>query len=172
MGEDEALYHFSEESDIEYFVPRIHPSHPNLPAMVWTIDTEHAPMYFFPRDCPRVCYWATPNTSVEDRRYFLAHTNARMIIAVENRWLEEIQKTPLYAYQFPNHSFTCFDQGAGYYTSEQKVIPLKVEPVGDLLQAISRADVELRITPSLFPLRDALIQTTLHFSMIRMRNAL
>jgi len=43
--------------------------------------------------------------------------------------------------------------------------------IGDLLAAIAAADVELRIVPSLVPLGRAIIQTTLHFSLIRMRNA-
>ena len=45
------------------------------------------------------------------------------------------------------------------------------QPVGDLLAALTDAEVELRITPSLVPLGRAIIQTTLHFSLIRMRNA-
>ena len=50
-------------------------------------------------------------------------------------------------------------------------MPLRVEPVGDLLAALTGAGVEVRIMPSLVPLGRAISQTTLHFSLIRMRNA-
>ena len=43
--------------------------------------------------------------------------------------------------------------------------------MGDLLACLGEADIELRITPSLTPLKEALLDSSLHFSMIRMRNA-
>ncbi len=93
------------------------------------------------------------------------------MIAVEGGWLERIQKTVLYVYHLPPTSFRCVDTNAGYYASTEEVIPLKVEPVGDLLARLVAADVELRITPSLQRLRQALINSSVAFSMIRMRNA-
>jgi hypothetical protein len=51
------LYHFSEDPTITRFDPRPHPSHPALPPAVWAIDRERAPMYFFPRDCPRIAFY-------------------------------------------------------------------------------------------------------------------
>ena len=35
-----------------------------------------------------------------------------------------------------------------------------------------KRDVELRFVPNLWPLRDAVVASTLQFSLIRMRNAL
>jgi hypothetical protein len=166
------MYHFSEDDSIQHFLPRPHPTHPDKPPMVWAIDGWHAPLYFFPRDCPRVAFWATPDTTEEDRQRFLAHTTARMVIAVESRWLKRIQTSNLFVYHLPEDTFSLFDEGAGYYTSLEPVTPVKVEPVGDLLTRLADADVELRITPSLLPLHDILPQTTLHVSMIRMRNAM
>lgn len=64
----------------------------------------------------------------------MAHTNARMVIAVEGSWLKHIQETKLYMYQLSSDTFKCFDEGAGYYTSLEPVKPLLIEPVGDLLQ--------------------------------------
>jgi hypothetical protein len=42
------------------------------------------------------------------------------------------------------------------------------DPVSELLQR----GVKLRIVPNLWPLRDAVVASSLQFSMIRMRNAL
>jgi len=63
------------------------------------------------------------------------------------------------------------DAGAGYYVSREAVSPQGVTPITDLLAELTRRDVELRVTPSLWPLRDAVAASTLQFSIIRMRNA-
>jgi hypothetical protein len=54
------LYHFSEDPNINEFVPR---SMECMPPVVWAIDEEHSFFYFFPRDCPRVIFsWSqVPN---------------------------------------------------------------------------------------------------------------
>jgi hypothetical protein len=57
------LYHFSEDPGITRFNPRMHPSHPDQPAMVWAIDEEHSPLYYFPRDCPRIGFWSIPSSA-------------------------------------------------------------------------------------------------------------
>ena len=51
------LYHFSEDPAIERFVPHVPPTNPTEAPAVWAIDAEHAPLYWFPRDCPRVTAW-------------------------------------------------------------------------------------------------------------------
>ena len=54
-----ALYHFSEDPNIERFEPHIaKTSAIQDEAFVWAIDDWHAPMYYAPRDCPRACFWA------------------------------------------------------------------------------------------------------------------
>jgi hypothetical protein len=62
--------------------------------------------------------------------------------------------------------------GAGYYISRSPVIPRSVSPIDDLLGELLAYDVELRVMPSLWRLRDAVVASTLQFSIIRMRNAL
>lgn len=65
------------------------------------------------------------------------------------------------------------DEGAGYYVTADSVRPQGVRRVDDLLGEIAaRRDVELRVTPSLWPLRDAVLASTLQYSFIRMRNAM
>lgn len=165
------LFHFSEDPTIQSFIPRHHPAYPDKPSMVWAIDEERAPLYFFPRDCPRIGYWAIETTTTEDQLTFFSHSTAKKVVAIEGKWLEKIMTTKLYVYHFPESSFYCLDRGAGYYVSHEEVQPIDRKPVGSLLQRLVEADVELRITPSLVPLKNALIHSSLHFSMVRMRNA-
>jgi len=67
--------------------------------------------------------------------------------------------------------FDLLDPVAAYYVSRQPVRPLAVRRVDDLLGELAGRDVELRITPSLWPLQDAVLASSLAFSFIRMGNA-
>lgn len=164
------LYHFSEDPSIEVFAPRPPLAHPDYEPLVWAIDAWHQPMYFTPRDCPRVLFWPLPTTTQADRDRFWSSVAARMVLAIEWRWFEPLQTTQLYRYVMPDDSFESLDD-AGMHVSRQTIIPLRVEPLRPLLDEIREADVELRVCPSLVPLADALINASLHFSLIRMRNA-
>jgi len=166
----DTLYHFSEDANIAIFVPRTIASRPELPAAVWAIDDEHAPLYWLPRDCPRVAFWALPTSTPEDRAHFLGETVARMAIAIEAGWLDRVRQTTLFVYHLPGVSFGT-TAVPGYRIARVAVMPHRVEPVGDLPARIAARGVELRLTPSLWPLYRALLPATLHYSMIRMRNA-
>ena len=165
------LYHISDEAAIEVFQPR--PSeNPAIPGnVVWAMDAEHLPNYLFPRDCPRVTFRACENTSVEDIDRLLGGTSARVVIAVETAWLRTIRDTRLYVYEFLPEGFALADEIAGYYVSRAPVVPVCEREVGDLLSKITSHDVELRVMPSLWKLREAVIHSTLAYSIIRMRNA-
>jgi hypothetical protein len=166
-----ALYHFSEDPTIEIFVPHRAKTSSLDEKYVWAIDDWHAPMYFFPRDCPRACFWAGPQTSTEDRERWFGHVRARMVIAIESAWLERVRTVPLYRYTMPDEQFEIMDDSAGHWVARETVTPLSVEPVGDLLTALVGAGVELRITPALMPLWGCVIRSTLDFSGTRLRNA-
>jgi hypothetical protein len=162
------LYHFSEDPDIRTFEPRTG----RLPeAYVWAIDEWHAPMYYFPRDCPRACFWPGQQTSSDDRERWFGGIDAKMVIAVEAAWLDRIRSTKLYRYTLPDNGFALHDATAGHWVNRNPVNPLGVEPVGDLLTALRASDVELRITPSLRDLWSRVIASTLEFSGTRLRNA-
>jgi hypothetical protein len=165
------LYHFSEESDIRLFEPRPANAFPELPPVVFAIDRERSPHYFFPRDCPRVIYWKADRTTEEDARTFLAHSSVGKIVVVESGWLDRIRNAKLYVYTFSGDSFERMDSTAGYYISRETVAPVRVEPVGDLIRKLLEANAELRFTPSLHPIRDSVIASTMDFSIIRFRNA-
>ena len=51
------LWHFSEDPSLGHFAPR--------DGKVWAIDGPHSWLYWFPRDCPRACFWAV---EVDDGR--------------------------------------------------------------------------------------------------------
>jgi hypothetical protein len=72
----------------------------------------------------------------------------------------------------PPKTFECIDECAGYFVSRRPVVPTRVQVVDDLLAALLGRGVELRFVPDLWSLRDAVISSTLRFSMIRTRNAL
>lgn len=166
-----ALYHFSEDPDIRVFEPHVAPTSAQDEALVWAIDQWHAPMYYFPRQCPRACFWPGGRTTPEDRERWFGGIEARMVIAVESKWLPAIRETTLYRYSMPDASFRLNDATAGHYVSDTTVEPLSVEPVGDLFQALVKANVELRITPHLVDLWKRVIESTLEFSGTRLRNA-
>ena len=60
---DAVVYHFSEDPSIERFEPHVPRTNPSQPPAVWAIDGEHASLYWFPRDCPRLAAW--PRTPAE-----------------------------------------------------------------------------------------------------------
>jgi hypothetical protein len=178
------LYHYSEEPGIQRFEPRHPPPRaPGLPGtlpdvpetakVVWAIDAWHSPIYYFPRDCPRICFWALPGSSEADRRQWFGESKAAMVACIEREWLDRMQATALYRYYMPEESFRFLDgpnASPGTWVSEQRVVPAVVEPVGELTVALKRAGVELRVMESLLPLR-GVWDSSLHASGIRLRNA-
>jgi hypothetical protein len=170
------LLHFSEDPNLTVFHPRITAGKDDTPAVVWAIDEQYAFLYYFPRDCPRVVYWSLPDSSEADKERFFGHTAARAIVVVEGEWLERIVDCRLFVYRLPSDHFlpVVSPDAPGYhgaFTSHETVYPLSVEPVGDLLRAHRDAVIEVRVTPSFWPLWDPLVASTLHFSGIRLRNA-
>jgi hypothetical protein len=167
------LYHFSEDANIAVFEPHVaKTSAIQDEAFVWAIDDWHSPMYFTPRHCPRACFWAGPKTTAEDRERWLHRLEPRFVMVVEARWLERMRDTHLYRYVMPELSFSCLGHEGGHYVSRETVVPLSVQPVGDLLTAIVEAGVELRLTPKLGPMWKQICRhSTLAFSGTRLRNA-
>ena len=165
------LYHFSEEPGIAVFEPRSPLARPEVEPLVWAIDAWHAPMYFFPRECPRACFWPGTQTTGDDRKRWFGGIDARMVIAIESVWLERVRTTALCRYAMPAAPFAPIDATAGHYVSRVPVVPVAIEPVGDLLAALVAADVELRVTPALVSLWQRVIASTLEFSGTRLRNA-
>jgi hypothetical protein len=166
------LFHFSEDPSIERFIPHIAPTSAiQDEAFVWAIDDWHAPMYFTPRDCPRACFWAGAATTAEDRERWLHGLEPRFVMCIEAGWLARLRAATLYRYEMPVDVFTQGPEGA-HWVSRETVEPLSMEPMGDLLDAIAAAGVELRVVTRLGPLwRRVTTGSTLEFSGTRLRNA-
>lgn len=139
--------------------------------VVWSIEERLLHNYLLPRDCPRVTFYALPDSDPADVARLMGQTAARYVVAVESGWLAAIRETALYLYELPSAGFRELDRGAGYFVCESAVAPLSVRLVDDLLGELVARDVELRITPSLWSLCDAVLASTFQFSFIRMRNA-
>jgi hypothetical protein len=161
------LFHVSEESGIDRFEPRASEYASGL--VVWAIDAPRLCNYLLPRECPRVTYYAGAETSAADVERFLGSSPA--VVAVENGWLERLRSCRLYCYHMPPATFACLDECAGYFVSNVAVVPSGVEIVDDPIAELLRRGVELRFLPNLWPLRDAAVQSSLQFSLIRIRNA-
>ena len=169
----EELFHVSDRPGITRFEPRPPPlSNTTFTGrMVWAVGQRLLHNYLVPRDCPRVAFYAGPRTTAEDAERFLGITTARHVVAIETAWLQALCTECLYIYALPNETFQPVNKGAGYYISRQGVTPRSMQPIEDILACLAASDVEVRITPSLWPLRDAVFQSTMRFSFIRMRNA-
>jgi hypothetical protein len=169
----DALFHVSEQPGIDEFVPKPVPSPDSAVEgdAVWAIDEAHLPNYLLPRDCPRVTYGISTETTAADRQRFFAHTNAEKIIAIEADWFHRVQNCRLYIYELAAETFEIIDRGAGYWISRSAVKPLAVREMNDLLLPILERGIELRVMPNLWPLRDALTQSSVSYSIIRVRNA-
>lgn len=155
------LFHFSDDPTIEVFDPRPVriPTHRpqgmnwlNGP-LVWAIDGAHSPLYLFPRECPRIIMWRTPETVAADADRFLEPT-ARMTAYAEKDWELRIKEGFLFRYELPTSSFD--DLGdAGMHVARIRVRPLSCARLSNLTSQLAAAKVKLRTLDSLTPLRDA-----------------
>lgn len=168
------LFHVSEESDIEVFEPRL-PSRRDLDqsvGLVWAIDEDHLPSFLTPRDCPRVTYHISSNSSIEDRIRFFSSSTTIHAVVFESDWYYKIMNTVLYIYEFEPSDFTLLDPVAGYYVSQKTQRPVSKHIVNDLIGELLKRNIELRITDNLWDIADAVKQSSLNWSICRMKNAL
>lgn len=151
------LLHFSEDPTIRDFVPHVAATAQQPEAYVWTVDALNAPSYWFPRQCPRVCSWATGVARVH---------------AIEEAWLRALRGTRLYAYRFDAEHFVPFGERPHAHVAMRPVLPLgpPVE-VGDLVGLHEEHGIELRILPTLEEHFTGVREAGLEFSAIRMGNA-
>jgi hypothetical protein len=136
---------------------------------VWAVDTRHAPMFWFPRDCPRGCIWPVSATTPEDRERFLGQSAADRVHVIEAGWLRHMQAGRLYAYRLPIEAFRPHEVG-GYWVTEEPVEAMERVVIDDLLGRHAEARIELRVTPSLWPFWRRVMNSTVGFSGSRLRN--
>lgn len=177
-----ALWHFSEDPSLRRFLPRP-PQTTGLPqaaglpqtlgaspSLIWAVDTRHAPMFWFPRDCPRGCIWPGPGTTPQDRMRFFGLSASPRVHVMESGWLDRMRECRLYAYRLPTVAFKPHDVG-GYWVAREPVDALDRVVIDDLLGRHATAGIELRITPSLWPFWDQVAASTVTYSGIRLRNS-
>jgi len=168
------LFHISQDPNIKIFIPRPSPSEINglKGNVVFAISERLLHNYLLPRDCPRVTFFAKPESLRSDIQKFFGQTAAEYIITVENNWYRLIQNTTIYCYEFSPDNFLVVDEGAGYYISYESVTPIKTSTILDPISELLIRNVELRFTPELWLLADQVIKSSLQYSLIKMRNAL
>ena len=165
-----ALWHFSEDPSLGSFRPRPSGSAPGKPPLVWAVDTRHAPMFWFPRDCPRGCVWPASTTTPADRERFFGQGGATRVHVIEGGWLERVRACRLYAYRLPVDAFAPHEVG-GYWVTGQPVEAAERVIVDDLLGRHAAAGIELRIAPSVWPFWRRVTASTVAYSGSRLRNA-
>lgn len=167
------LFHVSEDPGITEFHPRPSPQfYESIQEdVVFAISQEMLHNYLLPRDCPRVTYYANAGSAVEDVRKFIGNSNSKYIINVEECQRTAILQTKLYLYEFAHHDFELLDESAGYYISYKSVIPLKVIQIKNIPEELKKYDVELRYHSQLKQLAENISDSSLQYSIIRLRNA-
>lgn len=170
---DLRLYHISDKPGIKLFEPRPAPSKSARQEgeMLWAVDYEHLHNYLLPRDCPRVTFFALEGSDPKDIERLMAGTSFKHVVVIESAWLLRVQEHSLYQYEFDPQGFDSVDKISGYWISRKPVVPIAETRIDDILGALSKHDVELRIMPSLWKLREEVINSTLGYSIIRMNHA-
>ncbi len=167
------LFHISEESDIKIFHPRI-PARDDLDknaALVWAIDEKRLVNYLVPRDCPRVTYYTSQNTSDEDKGIFFSSPATNHRIILEKDWFKKILDTTLYIYEFNIADFELQDEIAGYYVAKTTQIPTAKYTVTDIMGELLKRNVEVRFVDNLWHMAARVQKSTLNWSLIKMGNA-
>jgi hypothetical protein len=165
-----ALWHFSEDRSLGRFRPHAPATNPEARPLVWAVDTRHAPMFWFPRDCPRGCIWPVSATTPEDRERFFGQSAANRVHVTEAGWLGRMRDCRLYAYRLPVAAFRPHEVG-GYWVADETVNAIEQVVIGDLLDKHASAGIELRITPSIWPFWRRVTNSTVEFSGSRLRNS-
>ena len=158
------LWHFSED-------PSSRPTSLPRDGKVWAIDGRYGWLYWFPRDCPRACFWAVEETTDDDVERWLDGDRDRRVAVIETAWLERVRDVGLYAYRMPPEPFDVVEDERFYIAS----VPVDRDRARRGRRP-ARAPRRRRRSsfasqPSLYPLWDEVIETSLDFSGIRLRNA-
>ncbi len=166
------LYHISEDPDIRLFQPRPSPSYYSglIEKVVFAVSDDFLYNYLLPRDCPRVSFYINKESSQYDINKFIGNCKAIAILYVPSEWKESIERVTLYCYDFPIDTFALFDTNAGYYISKEAIVLLSIRAITDISRELSISNVELRYTESLTALAEQVQESSLNYSLIRMRN--
>ena len=166
------LFHVSEESNIEEFVPRI-PYRKDVDrskGLVWALTELQLKKFLTPRDCPRATYRPIETSTQDDIDRFFS-SSSRYCVAIEHGWYKRMANTALYLYEFDTANFY-FDDAASFYVSDKTEKPISVTMCDDLFGELFKRDIEVRILNNLWPLIEAVQKSSLHLSLCRISNAI
>ena len=163
------LFHVSEDPDIEVFVPRLAEVVQFDEELVWALDGQHIPAYWFPRDCPRATVWAR-----DDEEFAILSqtfgTEADRLHVIESGWRERLDRSSVFVYSFDESGFEPFAEIDGCWVARTAVTPTGIRPLGDLVALHRAAGIELRMVDNLWPTIDDITSCGLPFSIIRARH--
>lgn len=154
---------------MQRFEPHVSATAEESDPLVWAVDTRHLPFYWFPRDCPRGTFWADASTDPADAERLL--DGASRVHAIEEGWLDRMRSATVFAYRLPEEPFEPHPEVGGYWISRRAVEPSEVDGLGDLVALHHEAEIELRVLPSLWPLWNEVVASSLEYSGMRLRNA-
>lgn len=165
------VLHFSEDPTIKLFVPHVAATSQQDDPYVWAVDHARAPDYWFPRQCPRALAWANPGSDRDEIERLLG-PGGRRVHMIEYDWLDAMRTVELYAYRFDARPFRPIGEDAHGHVASEPIHPLAPpERVGNLFELHEQADIELRVVSNLWPWWHQVVESTLGFSGIRLRNA-
>jgi len=147
--------------------PELDPETP----LVWAIDEDHLTNFLTPRDCPRVGYHVTPETTLADRQRFFTSPTHMHGLVIEDGWFSVIQNTTLWLYEFDPSLFELQDAAAGYYVAKTVQTPIGKYCITDCFGELFRRDTEVRIVSNLRAIAEDVQKSTLDWSLCRMNNA-
>lgn len=169
------VLHFSEDPTLTVFEPHVARTSDSDVPYVWAVDGRNAPSYWFPRQCPRAMAWVRDGTTPDDQDRIIGAGCGVRVHAIEHAWVDAMRTTKLYAYRFadePFHHVAAPGADPHALVATTPVRPLgPPEPVGDLIEAHAEAGIQVRLLPNLWPFWDKVIESTVGFSGIRLRNA-
>lgn len=164
------LFHFSEDPAIGRFEPHVPATNPEMRPLVWAIDEAHAPLYWFPRHCPRATVWARDDAEQQTLTTLFA-TTAPRLHATELEWREAMLDGVLYRYEFAAEPFSRWADANGHWVSEEPVEPVAVQRIDRLGQRHRDEGIELRFLDELWTFWDRVVESGLAFSGVRLANA-
>ena len=162
----DVVHHYSESAGINVFAPHVPATNPDEPAQVWAIEPRYAPLYWFPRDCPRVAVWA--NGAVETRELEARFgTTASRVHFARERDEEWIRGTALTEYTFDAAPFEPWPDAEGQWVTTRTVRPTANRQLSDLVAEHTDAGVDLRFVHGLSAVREQVVTSGLPFSIVR-----
>lgn len=162
------LFHVSEEANIKKFIPRI-PYRQDMDqskGLVWALTEPSLPNWLTPRNCPRVGYRVTDETTTDDISKFFS-SSAKHCVMIEHGWYERMSNTTLYVYEFDASNFY-FDEVAGFYVSDKTEVPIAVVKYDNLFEEHFKRNTEIRMVDNLWHFGEKVKKSSLQWSLCRM----